>query len=154
MQVLITRNEDVNGLFFSDDVGKVAMIRIVDPGMDFVSLEDRRRYDGVLEVRFHDYTPELFDDLNLWISSFKLMSDLDGELVAKFVLEHCDVDLLVIHCVEGRSRSVGVGLAVADFLGLSDESNRLRSVKRYCPNVHVYELVTSYLIKLSSGVSK
>lgn len=146
LNIVITKDENINKV--DDLVGTSALIRVVDPGMDFTVIHDMGRYDGVLEILFHDYTPELFDELGLWRSSFRLLSDVDGETIARFVKEFSYVDNLVIHCVEGRSRSVGIALAVADHFGFVDEANRLRSSKMYCPNPHVYDIVSSNLGRL------
>lgn len=146
---MITKDENINNV--GDLVGTSALIRVVDPGMGFTVLHDMGSYEGILEILFHDYTPELFDELGLWRSSFRLLSDLDGETIARFVNDHRHVDNLVIHCVEGRSRSVAIGLAVSDHYRLVEESNRLRSSKRYCPNPHVYDVVSLHLNRLGDG---
>lgn len=149
MNIVITKDENINDV--DDLVGTSALIRVVDPGMGFTVIHDMGRYEGILEILFHDYTPELFDELGLWRSSFRLLSDIDGETISRFVYEHRHVDNLVIHCVEGRSRSVAIGLAVSDHFGLIEESNRLRSSKLYCPNPHVYDVVLLHLNRLGVG---
>lgn len=124
--------------------GYTVMIRVGDPKTVFGGIDEK--VVDVLEIRFHDYTDEEFTDLNLWHSSFRLMSEEQATEVACFLRRYrsCDV---VIHCVEGRSRSVGIAKAWATYTGQEDVLRHIEETKRYRPNRWVYDLVLAALNK-------
>lgn len=74
-----------------------------------------------------------FDDVD---SGDTAMTLAQAQQVVQFVTEN-DIDLLIIHCGAGRSRSAGVAAAIMDHF------NREGDVifQRYTPNMHCYRMV-------------
>lgn len=120
------------------------MIRVGDPKTVFGKIDEKIL--DVLEIRFHDYTDEEFTDLNLWHSSFRLMSAEQAISVACFLLRYRECDV-VVHCVEGRSRSVGIAKAWATYTQQLDVLRHIEETKRYRPNSWVYEMVLAALTR-------
>ena len=133
-QIIITDRETVeHGL--SVKVGTFAVISIVDPNGPIVRIPKSSALRAVLELRFHDAEPS---------GSFKLppditlMSEDDAKQVAEFALQHRGhINVPVVHCEQGMSRSPAVGAAVAAALRLD-----ITTFDRdYQPNTYVRELV-------------
>jgi len=106
------------------------------------SLEGETTAKALKENGCSEILTLVFDDV--WNEShankgYLLMTSEQGELVRKFVDQQWeDVDLLVIHCQAGISRSSAIGKAISE--QFQPEFSSFFS-KLYRPNLHVYNLL-------------
>lgn len=129
-----------------------AMIRMTTMPQ-FVPLVFRDAYLDVLELRFADVTPEGFAHI---IENEKDLVDkqlADGHAMwlmttdhAKQINEFVDrvkdkIELLVVHCDAGVSRSSAVAIELCVKLGLTEELDTLQANKRFHPNYYVRDLI-------------
>ena len=69
-----------------------------------------------------------------------LISAEQAEAICAFVLRCRDeIDLLIVHCTQGASRSAAVAAAV--LRGLGEDDRLIWDDPRYCPNRLVYSVV-------------
>ena len=136
---------------------KAAMIRITTMPA-FVPLVFHDAYVDVLELRFADVTE----------AGWKFMQEIDHDLIdrmlaqghalwpmepghATSILEfvdrvHDQIDLLVIHCDAGVSRSSAVAMSICEKYGLVDELRVLQDNPRFRPNMTVRDLLRQQYI--------
>lgn len=106
-----------------------AMISIMDHKRDCVQRYPTAR---VLRLCFDDAVDDSF-----WQN---LMTREQANAIAHFVLQYrCEIDLLIVHCTEGVSRSAAVAAGI--LTGLGEEDASIRQNPRYRPNPLVYRLV-------------
>jgi len=56
-----------------------------------------------------------FDDIDHWNPGKQLITDEQGRAIADFAIEYWDqIDLMMIHCHAGMSRSTGIGKAISE----------------------------------------
>jgi predicted protein tyrosine phosphatase len=127
-----------------------AIVSIRDPG-DRPPIRKRWGLRGVLPLEFHDFDP--VPDVTV-PDSFraKAMQAHHAEALAAFVrgLDE-DVEVLVVHCFAGVSRSISAAMAIADHLNLGRGS--IEWLRAHCldshhlspPNQHVYRLTREAL---------
>ena len=65
-----------------------------------------------------------FDDIEDTCPGYKLINDAQAEQIIHFIMDHQDVDTLLIHCYAGVSRSRAIGVFASELLGLSFPSDR------------------------------
>lgn len=85
-----------------------------------------------------------FDDVDQNKDGYYAMTEQDAQKIATFV-KQCSshFDILVVHCLAGRSRSAGVAAAIAKWK-FGDDSEFFRN---YTPNMHCYRLVLEKLME-------
>ena len=109
-----------------------AVISITDPGDTLCKLPKSKDRKDVLRLCFHDVD---FDQ-----SSCKSINADDATQIVNFVLKNLDkVDLFVIHCTMGMSRSSAVGAAISKYINGDDAL----FFKYYTPNSTVFRTVLS-----------
>ena len=137
---------------------RAAMIRITTMP-EFVPLVFRDAYVDVLELRFADVTAEGWHRIvseqehqDLADQQIKRMLD-NGHAMwlmtddhARQIVEFADrvrdqVELLVVHCDAGVSRSSAVALALCEKYGFVDEARAIQDSPRYRPNLYVRDLI-------------
>lgn len=109
---------------------RAAMISIMDHKRDA-----REPYPAarVLRLCFDDAVETSF-----WQN---LMTPEQAGMIRDFVLTHQDeIDLLIVHCTEGVSRSAAVAAGILE--GLGEDAAWIWRDARYRPNRLVYRLVT------------
>ena len=74
-----------------------------------------------------------FDDVD---SGDTAMTLAQAHQVVQFVTEN-DIDLLIVHCGAGRSRSAGVAAAIMDHFNKEGDI----IFQRYTPNMHCYRMM-------------
>ena len=79
----------------------------------------------------------LFDDIEKSVDGYKLFDREQAKAIINFVNQFIDVDVLLIHCYAGQSRSSAVGAFVVKMLG-GDNSNYF---KYRTPNTFVYQML-------------
>jgi predicted protein tyrosine phosphatase len=91
-------------------------------------IPDNENCRGILRLSFPDRDVPPKDGPN------DLFSEDDARKVWKFVLDNMDVQMIVVHCTMGASRSPGMAAAISKvFLGDDEEF-----FKKYAPNRHVF----------------
>lgn len=79
-----------------------------------------------------------FDDIDTYTEGYKLFNSKQALQILDFVESVKDeIDILVVHCLAGVSRSAGVAAAIDDIYIQSDK--RWFLIK--CPNQHVYRTI-------------
>ncbi|HWQ58376.1 MAG TPA: hypothetical protein VN540_05080 [Clostridia bacterium] len=106
-----------------------ALISIMDHKRDCTERYPAAR---VLRLCFDDAT-----DTSFWTN---LMTQEQADAIRDFVLRYVnEIDLLIVHCTGGVSRSAAVAAAVLAGLGESDA--RIWNDENYRPNPLVYRMV-------------
>jgi predicted protein tyrosine phosphatase len=106
-----------------------ALISIMDHKRDAL---DRFPAERVLRLAFDDAV-----DTSFWQN---LITMEQAEAIRDFVLHYRDeIEILIVHCTEGVSRSAAVAAGIVAGLGGDDEA--IWSCGRYRPNPRVYEWV-------------
>jgi len=106
-----------------------ALISIMDHKRDAL---DRFPAERVLRLAFDDAV-----DTSFWQN---LITMEQAEAIRDFVLAYQDrIDILIVHCTEGVSRSAAVAAGIVAGLGGDDEE--IWNCGRYRPNPRVYEWV-------------
>ena len=115
-----------------------AIISIQDTHTDGfgITFSESRFCKGVLTLYFYDIIRE--------VDGAVLFSVEMAEQIISFVLEHKDVDTLLIHCYAGRSRSRAVGAFVVKMSG-GDNSSYFTNGS---PNLHVYHTLVKTFEKM------
>ncbi len=111
----------------------VAIISIADPDDTHSVIKEWADLQGILQLSFHDLDQQL-NDAGF---TYKLMSDSDAQQVADFVEKHQNVDLLLVQCDAGISRSPG--LAAAILKHQTGDDSQIFGDRRYIPNRWVYK---------------
>jgi predicted protein tyrosine phosphatase len=134
---------------------KAAMVRMTTMP-EFVPLVFQDAYVEVLELRFADVTAE----------GWKYIEENDQDLIdrmleqghamwpmseghATSIIEFVDrlsnqIDLLVVHCDAGVSRSSAVAMSICEKYGLVDELRVLQTNPRFKPNLYVRDLLRKH----------
>lgn len=95
-----------------------AVVRIPEPGEVCISITNPRQTPAALEDGWAAVLRQGFHDTDREGGGFTTMSDAHAREVLEFCRAHADAPLMV-HCQEGASRSVAVGVFVAAWLGRS-----------------------------------
>ena len=113
------------------EIENVAVISIVDKKNKTIHWGENVKY--LFNMKFDD-TDNFLNDSSATKKSFKGLKDF---------IDNLDVDVLVIHCYAGISRSSAVAAAIGEYLGLK---MKIWTNPKYDPNVLVYELVKKELL--------
>ena len=106
-----------------------ALISIMDHQRDALNRYPAAR---VLRLAFDDAVETSF-----WKN---LISTEQAEAIRDFVLHYCDeIDILIVHCTGGVSRSSAVAAGIV--AGLGEDDSSIWDCGRYRPNPRVYEWV-------------
>ncbi len=148
------------GEFKSDE--KYLAISITDPNSEDAIIGDKDNMKSILTLQFHDvdkplvsrdkctackgtgYLPE-YKNINnghcylcTTMLDIQLFTDNDARIILDFVQDcRIDIDLIVVHCEAGISRSAGVAGALSLIYNGSDEYY----FHRYLPNIFVYRSI-------------
>lgn len=133
-----------------------AMVRITTMPA-FVPLVFRESYLDVIELRFADVTDSgwkyiVENEFDLVKSQREQghamwpMTEEHGKQIADFVKQVADkVELLVVHCDAGISRSPAVASVVCEKYELLDELERIQNARRFSPNLTVRDMMRKHL---------
>lgn len=132
MQIQIT-SEAVIQEYWEDRPHVV--ISIQDPTHDFVKLADLKSRRGWIGLKFNDVDPDFIEELKKHNTNAIIFNEQHAETILNFYNEwKYEVDLLIVHCVAGRSRSPAVAAALRRLEYKLD----FDIFSRYTPNMHVY----------------
>lgn len=135
MKVAILGQEDAEKLCKSVNDMKIVMISISSLFIDNVPNVFIGKHNGIIDIlklKFNDTeNPDV---------KYEGITQEQAILIANFVNKYKDrVDLLVVHCYLGKSRSAGVGAAILEYTSKSCES--ILNDDRYDVNMLVFRRV-------------
>lgn len=122
---------------------KIAVISITDSGGMF-SLGWKRELVPARvvhrEKNFYNVCRLYFDDTDGTETGYDCITERDANRIIDFLLaaQKDGVEIMVVHCHAGRSRSAAVAAACSIILGQSDAEF---FVGRFTPNMKVYRMV-------------
>lgn len=117
-----------------------ALVSIMDYKRD---CKERYPSTRVLRLCFDDAV-----DTTFWQN---LMTMEQARAIRDFVLQYRDaIDLMIIHCTEGVSRSAAVAAAILAGCGCDDSP--IWQNPAYRPNPHVYALTLEAFVELSDAL--
>ena len=106
------------------------IVSITDPGTLPAILRQNHQTKGVLRLEFEDVDGDQPD----------AMTTEQAEAIANFINEHKDsIDIIVVHCEAGVSRSAGVAAAIS--LVVNGDDTKFFHNPKFCPNIWCYRLV-------------
>lgn len=111
-----------------------AIVSITGPKEPDVTFADNPQVKKIFRMRFHDLDEHEADLLEL---DPPKQEDVAGLKAFVDTLRLDGIELLIVHCAAGISRSAGVGCAIDEYLGLDHDFWR---DKYYHPNRLVYKL--------------
>lgn len=92
---------------------------------------------GLLQLAFADVEFES-REASMAENGFHIFDDGDAQKIIEFVKEHSvEMEVLMVHCEGGQSRSAGVAAAIAKLYLPSDDP----FFKAYTPNMRVYRRI-------------
>jgi predicted protein tyrosine phosphatase len=112
------------------------IIRITS-NRDFITMTNRKYFQGVLELRFDDISDtHPTDDVMLYGQMTKVHYLKIIDFYEKYKKT---AKRIIVHCDAGQSRSPAVALAILDYL-IGDHEQAIRLIelnKHWKPNIHV-----------------
>lgn len=106
-----------------------------------ISIQDYKRngfgFRFVENDLCHGVLTLLFDDIEKPVDGYKIFDSEQANAIIEFVKKSMEVEILLIHCYAGQSRSSAVGAFVVKMLG-GDNGNYF---KYRTPNAHVYQML-------------
>ena len=122
--------------------GSAVMIRITSMP-DFMPLLHGPEFKDVLHLRFDDTTLQAVNMLPQdQTDNIVLFDEHHGKLILDFYAHWKDhVDVIVVHCDAGISRSSAVAISLAEYGNHQDELDRMTSGHEYWPNPHVWTTI-------------
>ena len=112
---------------------KCVVISITDPGQSLADIHTGGAVYDIFRMSFYD----LETDVKFLRGFYPCATIGDLRGLRTFVDKWRDVDVLIVHCAAGISRSAAVAAAIEQYLGLEDT---IRSHFFYHPNGHVFKL--------------
>lgn len=90
--------------------------------------------------------PVMFDDIDKSVYGLIQITSKDGENIARFINRYKQqVDVIIVQCEAGQSRSAGCCAAIMRYLTGNDSD--IFDNPRYTPNMLVYRTVLNALVK-------
>lgn len=118
--------------------GAYALISIRDPDKPRVRFNRSSGLRAVLELAFHDSEPTGGVKLP---AEIVLFDDEQARMICEFITAlRSEVDVVVVHCEQGMSRSPAVAAGVATILGESTDV----FFSDYQPNRFVYDVLVEF----------
>jgi len=120
------------------------LISIRDPKSEVVETQDNPNQVARLDLEFSDFDVDRFP--KILNTNIKVFTKEDAQsIITVLRVTEKYINLIVVHCEAGISRSAGVAAALAKCLGQSDEKF-FNPRGPYCPNRYVYRtLLNTYL---------
>lgn len=120
-----------------------AAISIADDLFDLPTLSKENRQD-LLQLEFYDAEFETNDKLR----NFKKEI---AERIYEFVYKNKNVDVLLVHCLAGYSRSPAVAAAITQTVLKQDNSEYFSDTEKYDPNQRVYKIMLESFVEPDSN---
>lgn len=136
IQVLIMSRQDAKKYSYQKHEKTSVVVSITDVESAFggLNFSTTNGIKAVLSLRFNDVE----------LGQVGCIEKNDAEKIAKFALYWKDsVDLIIVHCEAGISRSAGVAAAILKFFNNDDE--QIFKSPYYRPNMSCYRMVLNAL---------
>lgn len=149
MNLIIMNRRDIIEWAKQPFTDTTAVISITDVGYPFAKLEHQPQYR--LEVAFNDVDGDVFldelganpttEEVRALEEKYQMLSDEQAAEIAMFYHEcvQANVDVLIVQCEYGQSRSAAVVAAIREFE--SSDGIRIFADDRYYPNKIVFRKV-------------
>lgn len=124
---------------YNKNVGKFIIISIQDSDKEVVTF---KKTDNCIDI-----VTLIFDDIVQKENGLILMNKQQATDIVKFVRKYNYIDTVIVHCMFGQSRSLGVGRAIQD-----EYKTILKVDNRGCINQYVYNLVKKQFKRRYYGV--
>ena len=129
-QIMVSNRHWATDFTQIPDLPPHIIISITDPGTLPAILRPNFQTKGILRLEFEDVDGDQPEAMTLE----------QAEAIANFVNEHKDlIDIILVHCEAGVSRSAGVAAAIG-FVVNGDDTKFFHN-PRFCPNIWCYRLV-------------
>lgn len=130
MEIIVMNREDAKRFSYSkSNRRRYAIISISSPYSAINKFKESQYKMGILYLSFADE-----------ISGKDIITDIDGKKIKNFVMRMKDkIDLLIVHCDAGISRSAGVAAAIMKALYKNDWP--IFDSPKYTPNMLCYRTV-------------
>ena len=122
------------------------LIRITNPGEEFLPLEYSGIYKDILELYFFDFTDEQL--------GLKIFQSYHMDKIINFFTEHRLCDNMVIHCDVGISRSAGVAIGWLLFKDDRASIYKIYHNRKHIPNRLIVERFAKRLNKSLKYIDK
>lgn len=140
------------------------LISIISPICTDVEFKLSEKCKGLLRLKFHDVDEKNIEIFNkehddfikenpnalesvkkahylATVEYYEPMTDEQADQVVEFVEKYKDVELIVVHCEAGISRSAGLAAALSKIMTGDD----IRFFKKFLPNMLVYrKIINAY----------
>jgi predicted protein tyrosine phosphatase len=119
---------------------KHIVISIQDPSCEFVTLPNQSSRLDYLGLKFYDIDDVYISNFDEWCNERKItgFNKNDAKLILDFVMKWKDkIDLILVNCCSGISRSSAIAGALSKILNGNDEFY----FKHYIPNRLVYRYI-------------
>lgn len=134
-----------------ENEGKTVLIRMIDPcdrdrtDKEEYKLQHESKFHDILTIYVDDITDNMMEILKDEPDEYVLFSEEQAISIIRFFEKHATADTILIHCLAGISRSAGVAIGLARFLGAKEMEERIRTSGRHRPNETIIERITFVL---------
>lgn len=132
--------------FHPDPNAYNVLIRITNPGEEFLPLEHGEVYKDILELHFFDFTDEKL--------GLKIFQPFHMDKIINFFVAHRLCDNMVIHCDVGISRSAGVAIGWLLFKDDRSSIYKIYHNRKHIPNRLIVERFAKRLNKSLKYIDK
>jgi predicted protein tyrosine phosphatase len=122
------------------------LIRITNPGEEFLPLKNREIYKDIIELYFFDFTDEIL--------GLKIFQPIHMDKIIDFFKKHRLCDNMVIHCDVGISRSAGVAIGWLIFKDDRASIYKIYHNRKHIPNRLIVERFAKRLHKSMKYIDK
>lgn len=129
MEVLVLSQKKAEKFVKSNKTRTLAVISITNPGQKPADIEEGGMVAALFRMSFYD--------LEVDMGPFPCAKEEDLEGLRDFVDHLPKVELLLVHCAAGISRSAAVAAATQLYLGMEDT---IWNSPKFHPNARVYRL--------------
>jgi len=137
MKILVFSELEIQRVVIEE---KHIVISIQDPSCEFVTLPNQNSRLDYLGLKFHDVDDVYISNFETWCKERNIIrfNKNDAKLILDFVMKWKDkVDLILVNCCAGISRSAAIAGALSKILNDDD----LFYFKHYLPNPYVYRTI-------------
>ena len=133
MKVIVKSQKDAERYCETNTGSRLAVVSITDPGQPLADIREGGLVTAVFRMSFYDLEVDMKSNGHLYPCARE--KDLEG--LRAYIDSLSDVDILLVHCAAGISRSAAVGAAIENYLKIEDT---IWKSPNYHPNARVYRL--------------
>lgn len=130
MEFKVLSREKARRLSFHSDIKNCIIISITDYDSTPNVFHQNHHIKAVIHIQFDDVEK----------GEEHCMTKQDAKIITSFVNRHIDdVEMIIVHCEAGISRSAGVCAALMKII--TNDDSAIFDNPMYCPNMHCYRLM-------------